>query len=762
MEREREMKRFIGLFSLFWMILICCFISACAGGGEENSTNSGPTPDDDAAVDDDAADDDATDDDAADDEAIDDDAADDDTADDDAVGELGADIGAVELIAGGGPGRNGTALALGNDGTRYLAAVEANQLKLFIIDPAGKTTSEEILFTSASGPALAIDEEGNLHIAFYNPQFPGLYYGTNSSGAWQFVAVHEGRSPRFRLSLALDSAGRVHIAYEDGEIKYASNSSGEFIVEHIEDCSSKANCYPALALDSTDHPHVAYCRLSVQTLGCHRLVHAYLNRKEWAVEDVNTEGEPGYFNTIAVDAEDHLHIASQNEYMGYIEYNTNASGAWVTTSITQGPASLQDGVSLAVDAAGVPDVAFLKFSGAVDEFDRLYFARLETGAWDVTAVDVEDYYGFPALKLDEQGRPSISYFGRTTGALRLASLADEAWSVETVRQAAIVDGIHKAAMDQDGALHICFFEKDPDRLAYATNATGQWLVETVPTEGYLLSRCSIALDDEKHLYIGYVAAANEQYDAPSFALLASNAAGEWQSAIVSTTPWSGGDTAVAIEPSTGDILLSYFWTNPYNWWESSLIFARRAGDAWTRQKVDGGEMNGNLAYVLDLNGVSHFLFSRATITYDFQLFYASNATGGWTSELLYDGFGVNNFNCALTADDAGTPYLAVVHSGLQYVKQAGGAWQSETIPTGDGSPYWPSLILDNDARTRICYYDEAAQRLKYVTNQTGEWKRRTVDSKGDMGYYPVVALDPSGTMHVVYQGEAALWHATFR
>ena len=68
-------------------------------------------------------------------------------------------------------------------------------------------------------PSLALDTEGSAHISYgaiFPPSGLGLKYATNESGAWVTETVDNTISyVGFTSSLALDSEGKAHISYYD-------------------------------------------------------------------------------------------------------------------------------------------------------------------------------------------------------------------------------------------------------------------------------------------------------------------------------------------------------------------------------------------------------------------------------------------------------------------------------------------------------------------------------------------------------------------
>jgi hypothetical protein len=64
--------------------------------------------------------------------------------------------------------------------------------------------------------SLAIDEADFLHIA-YRDQNEDLKYATDISGSWELVYIDSGGQVGYAPAIAVDPLGTVSIAYEDRE-----------------------------------------------------------------------------------------------------------------------------------------------------------------------------------------------------------------------------------------------------------------------------------------------------------------------------------------------------------------------------------------------------------------------------------------------------------------------------------------------------------------------------------------------------------------
>ena len=116
------------------------------------------------------------------------------------------------------------------------------------------------------GSSLALDPDGAVHIAYYaGGAEEGLRHATSASGTWTFETIEEGARVQNSTGLAVDESGVIHVAYSatrstDEEIRYAMGRQAPFAVESIGDGVRFASNPPgvSLALDAAGNVHVAY------------------------------------------------------------------------------------------------------------------------------------------------------------------------------------------------------------------------------------------------------------------------------------------------------------------------------------------------------------------------------------------------------------------------------------------------------------------------------------------------------------------------
>src|SRR3990172_4493969 len=110
--------------------------------------------------------------------------------------------------------------------------------------------------------SVAVDTAGRVHISYYDATNGDLKHAVKDAGTWVIETVDSTGDVGWYSSLAIDSAGKLHIGYYDvinGELKYTNNASGSWTTPVIVDGTvGNRGKYLSLALDSSDKVHISY------------------------------------------------------------------------------------------------------------------------------------------------------------------------------------------------------------------------------------------------------------------------------------------------------------------------------------------------------------------------------------------------------------------------------------------------------------------------------------------------------------------------
>ncbi|MFC1572587.1 hypothetical protein ACFL6M_03205 [Candidatus Eisenbacteria bacterium] len=182
--------------------------------------------------------------------------------------------------------------------------------------------ADSVSYTRGVDYSLALDGMNRPHITYTESYSPSdLKLATKSDGAWSIetIATEGGRSV-----LVLDEAGSPRVAYYYYHLYYATQSGGAWSSELVDDLMYSGTKI-SLALDSQDRPHIAYA----DSWG-YWFDYAYKVGDVWSIERSDDLESPGRNVSLVLDAMDNPHIG----------YSDGVSLAYAKTDIWAGVASV--------------------------------------------------------------------------------------------------------------------------------------------------------------------------------------------------------------------------------------------------------------------------------------------------------------------------------------------------------------------------------------------------------------------------------------
>ena len=183
-------------------------------------------------------------------------------------------------------------------------------------------------FSNMGDHSSLVDGNGKMHIAYGEDR---LYYATNTSGSWVITVVDAASATGENTSLALDSNGKVHISYyeevdmSNANLKYATNVSGKWIkttldavgTVHVVTYSSTA-----IAIDGNGKVHISYLDYDD---GAINYVTNILG--SWAITPIDIIGFASNCS-IAIDSGNKVHISYYDLENTDLRYATNKDASW--------------------------------------------------------------------------------------------------------------------------------------------------------------------------------------------------------------------------------------------------------------------------------------------------------------------------------------------------------------------------------------------------------------------------------------------------
>jgi hypothetical protein len=292
--------------------------------------------------------------------------------------------------------------------------------------------------------SIAVDGAGVPSVSYHDADVAYVYAKGNAAGtSWAKTQIPLSAETAYAFlghsAIAVDPDGSssVHVAvwlYESAGAgagyRPAYWTPGASAAVRVDGPASQAShgrngIHTAIALDPSGRPHLGFLRGVDATTS--RWAWAEPNGSAWTVHDIEESSVPGTYDdeklcAIAIDANGRPHLfydrpPSGGGAHGY-RYATWNGSSWTIETVAVPPTSGLAALALALDASGVPHVAYYGAN------DHVYYAR-RTGAnaWAKVAVDTstnDTGYGV-AIAVDAEGGVHIAYRDETAGTLRYAT-----------------------------------------------------------------------------------------------------------------------------------------------------------------------------------------------------------------------------------------------------------------------------------------------------------------------------------------------------
>ena len=187
--------------------------------------------------------------------------------------------------------------------------------------------------------AIVIDDNDNIYIAYQNRDESKLKIATDKSGSWDLYSADSGVSlsslyPGYMSSMAIDQQGQLHIAHYDGkedDLRYSTGVPNGLWTTTIVDSAGNTGRDPSIALDSFGNVHIVYNSWSGWDLK-----YAIYNSTTslWDASSISTTGDVGKGNSIFIDQNGVMHVAFSDETGDVLKYATKSTGLIQTMEIT--------------------------------------------------------------------------------------------------------------------------------------------------------------------------------------------------------------------------------------------------------------------------------------------------------------------------------------------------------------------------------------------------------------------------------------------
>jgi hypothetical protein len=168
--------------------------------------------------------------------------------------------------------------------------------------------------------------------------------------------------------------------------------------------------------------------------------------------------------SIAVDSLNGVHIVYyKTPYTQNLNYVTNTSGSWVTTTIASGNTGQYP--SIAIDSADYVHISYSTVSGS----GGLKYSSNLSGSWSSATMAME---AESSIAIDTNNKVYICFSEWVNSGrdyLLLVTNASGAWTTDTVDSTIGAGSYNSIAVDANNKVHISYYDRINGDLKYATN-----------------------------------------------------------------------------------------------------------------------------------------------------------------------------------------------------------------------------------------------------------------------------------------------------
>ena len=195
-----------------------------------------------------------------------------------------------------------------------------NGLRLASFDGSGWTTqSVDAGSNKGCDSSIVIDENDHVYIAYQDRDNSKLKFATNKSGSWlsyspDASSFGNNMYPGYATSLAMDEQGQFHIAHYDSDnedLRYSTGVPNGQWTNTIVDASGNTGKNPSIAVDAAGDLHIVYASWSGFDMKYATLKPS--SSSSWQKSSVQTQDMVGDSNAIYIDDHGMIHVAYSDD-----------------------------------------------------------------------------------------------------------------------------------------------------------------------------------------------------------------------------------------------------------------------------------------------------------------------------------------------------------------------------------------------------------------------------------------------------------------
>ncbi len=245
----------------------------------------------------------------------------------------------------------------------------------------------------ARGTSTALDSHGNQGICYHDGDTNSLNYAYHNGQAWVTEIANDGNSVGHFCAILFDDdvPHIVHYDLTDQDLKHSRKVGNAWNTVIIDaqvsidtDFGLRIENYHRLsiAINNEDVLGTAYYDATDDDL-----IYAEWDGVDWALEEVESEGDVGKYASLAYDADGNPGIAYQKDVAGagsHLMYVYHNGDQWLDAETVDDNESAGNYISLGFDSNSIPHVAYQYIDAG--NFNYLKYTNRLNDAWNASAT----------------------------------------------------------------------------------------------------------------------------------------------------------------------------------------------------------------------------------------------------------------------------------------------------------------------------------------------------------------------------------------
>jgi len=333
----------------------------------------------------------------------------------------------------------------------------------------------ETVDDSATATAIAVDNEGNVHLS-YGTDGAQWKYAFRPAGTtrWDKTAL-AGGSVNY-VSLVLDNQGNPHLCSTFRRLQYADFNGTKWSIQEVAPDAAEIGYSCTVGVGPDGKPHLAWYKEKDADHNFYvHLKYGSLENGVWVARTVDFDKQTGKFHSMVVDPQGVPHLTYDAFVDGKLKYAVRDKDSWdihvvASRKVNDPEYNLGMGNNLFLDAAGRAHVSFYSTSL------MHYASEKPDGTFEVQTVDnIRSSGGWVSYRsvvlLDKAGNPHIIY--QDGGTVKHAYWNGKDWKLQLIVHSA-PDGNRyvSAAMDKNDVLYVAYRDPDDTSLKVAIGTPG--------------------------------------------------------------------------------------------------------------------------------------------------------------------------------------------------------------------------------------------------------------------------------------------------